>query len=48
MQFREGRVPNTFEPGKWADIVLGKFDGNPGSYRFDAEDLFVRGKTVEL
>jgi len=36
------------ERGKWADIVLGKLAGKPGSYRFRVEQVFARGRPVAL
>jgi len=36
------------ERGKWADLVGGSIEGEPGNYRFKVERLFVRGRLVDL
>jgi len=38
----------SLEPGKCADIVLGRLDGQPGDYRFTVKQLFVRGRPIDL
>ncbi len=38
----------SLEPGKIADIVLGRLEGEPGRYRFSVERLFVRGRSISV
>ncbi len=40
------QATGAIEPGKWADIVLGRLTGEPGRYRFAVEALFVRGSAI--
>lgn len=40
------RATGTIEPGKRADIVLGRLTGEPGRYCFVVDRLFVRGRRV--
>ena len=38
----------SIEPGKAADIVLGRLDGGPGGYAFKVDHVFVAGHDIEL